>query len=369
VPEHKSKKESKPVDRWLGVAGMALGLLLFLLPKTQPIIIGCLLLIWLLLLHPTINFWWVENRPWRQCLAFVALTVSLVWLGLYIKPEAAVQPQPQQQETKRETVPTTPAPVVDESSRSRPTSAIERPLLRLMFKDSPLFTTERRDRITKDVSGFAAYLEGLGIPVPKDIPPIGVDTKDPKASAWSFNDQSSTKYYYNKFMLGPSTLDDRQKITEAFGTFVIGRFLYKPPPAVPIEENQTPQQFYDALHTPEQMDYAYRWMASVAMTQYLNHSYWNRPFDKNQQPVCPDQGDGMAYYFWKARLSLGKQFTDKLAAFTLRAVIDKPYTDSSQHYRQYFYERLTMADSVIDNESAKMPSFDAILKDCGWLTK
>ena len=115
------------------------------------------------------------------------------------------------------------------------------------------------------------------------------------------------------------------------------------------------------------MDQSYRGMAGVILEQYLNHSYWNRPFAKNQQPVCPDQGDGMSYYFWKIRMRFGKEFTDKLAVFTLRAVVDKPYTDPAQHYRQYFYERLRMADSVIDNENAKMPAIDAILTECGWL--
>jgi hypothetical protein len=119
--------------------------------------------------------------------------------------------------------------------------------------------------------------------------------------------------------------------------------------------------------TCPQMDRRYRWAASVPLTQYLNHSYWNQPFAKNQQPICPDQGDGTAFYFWEIRSRFGKEFTDKLAVFTLRAVVDKPYTDSTQRYRQYFYERLKMADSVIDNENAKFPGIEAFYKECGWL--
>jgi hypothetical protein len=67
------------------------------------------------------------------------------------------------------------------------------------------------------------------------------------------------------------------------------------------------------------------------------------------------------------RSRFGKEFTDNLAVFTLRAVVDKPYTDSTQRYRQYFFERLKMADSVIDNENAKLPEIEAIYKECGWL--
>jgi len=236
-----------------------------------------------------------------------------------------------------------------------------------MFKDSSLFTQERRNRITQEISSFATYLESLGIPIPENIPPIGIDTSNPKGDGWSFNSEADSKYYYDKFMLGQGAVDRKQKITEAFCMFVLGRFVYKklPPPA--IRQSETPEEFWNAMHTPERMENSYRWMATVILAQYLNHSYWNQSFAKNQTPVCPDQGDGMSYYFWEIREHYGREFTDKLAAFTLRAVVDKPYTDTKQHYREFFYERLKMADSVIDNENAKMPTIDAILKKCGWL--
>jgi hypothetical protein len=240
--------------------------------------------------------------------------------------------------------------------------------IELIFKDSPLFTKERRSTIRGDINRLASYLGALGLPIPSDIPPIGVDTKNPKATGWSFNEQRNNKYYYNTFTVQHGALDDRHKTTEAFISFVVGRFIYTPPIPLQIPNlgNQTPQQFYDSTHTPEQMDRSYRWLASVPLTQYLNHSYWNQPFAKNQQPVCPDQGDGTAFYFWKMRSRFGKEFTDKLAVFTLRAAVDKPYSDSTQSYRQYLYERLKMADSVIDNENAKLPEIEAIYRNCGW---
>jgi hypothetical protein len=242
--------------------------------------------------------------------------------------------------------------------------------IEITFKDSPLFTQKRRSMTSNDINRFAAYLGALGMPIPTDLPPIGVDTTNPKAVGWSFNEQSNNKYYYNTFTLQQGMLDDRPKLTEAFSNFVIGRFIYTPPTPLTIPDSgkQTPQQLYDSTHTPEQMDRTYRWMASVPLTQYLNHSYWNQPFAKNQQPVCPDQGDGTAFYFWKIRSRFGKEFTDRLAVFTLRAVVDKPYTDTTQRYRQYFFERLKMADSVIDNENAKFSEIESIYKECGWFS-
>jgi hypothetical protein len=272
-------------------------------------------------------------------------------------PEPSARPTPSQ--------PSLPPPSATEV-RPQPSELLK---LDVTFKDSKLFTRKRRETINKDIQGFAAYLQALGLPIPLDLPPIGIDTTNPKGTGWVFNEQSNNKYYYNRFVLQQGILDDRLKVTEAFCAFVIGRFVYKPlsPSTFPDLEKQTPQQFYESTNTPEQMDRSYRSHASVTLEQYLNHSYWNRQFAKNQQPICPDQGDGTAYYFWKIRMRFGKEFANKLAVFTLRAVVDKPYTDPAQNYRQYFYERLKMADSVIDNENAKMPAIDEILKECGWL--
>lgn len=79
----------------------------------------------------------------------------------------------------------------------------------------------------------------------------------------------------------------------------------------------------------------------------------------------------MSYYFWKMRERFGKDFADKLAVLTLRAAVDKPYagahSDATHPFRYHLYERLTMADSVIDNENSRMQEIDSILKSCGWL--
>jgi hypothetical protein len=237
----------------------------------------------------------------------------------------------------------------------------------LMFKSSLLFTEARRKRIESDMNGAAAYLEGLGIDVPQTIPPIGVETQDPKATGFSTN-YGNPKYYYDKIMLRAGMLDNDLQITEAFVTYVVSKFLYKPPQLVSFPT--TADEAIAANDTPERKEATYKWLASMTLIGYLNHSFWGKGFAANQTPVCPDQGTGLAAaYFWKVRALYGKSFTDKLAAYTLRALADQPYTDSKQHFKEYFYQRLTTADSVIDNESAKFPGIEAILQSCGWLKK
>lgn len=88
-----SGKDSKPIDRWLTYGAIVVGIVLFLVKKTEPVIIGCCLFIWLLLLHPAAKFWWVEKRWWRQLLAIVALTAGVIWLGFNIPPDKA-SPEP-----------------------------------------------------------------------------------------------------------------------------------------------------------------------------------------------------------------------------------------------------------------------------------
>jgi hypothetical protein len=362
----------------LAVVGIAAAIVLLVLDKAGkvkgPMLLILLAIAAVLMLPIALSNSWVNSASAMLrlsrgllmiCVVGIGYSLLAIWISTGEKPEELRNPA---SSTSPVPATNTPAPpqMHELPNATNLTPAGER--LNLMFKDSPLFMPERRQVIRKDLNGFAAYLKKLGLSIPNDIPPIGVDTTNPKATGWSFNTQSDNKYYYNKFTLQQGMLDDRQKVTEAFCNFVIGRFIYKAVPMIPNLDKITQQEFWDATHTPEEMDRTYRWMASVTLTQYLNHSYWNLPFAKNQQPVCPDQGTGLAgEYFWRIRKHFGKEFADKLAVFTLRAVVDKPYDDLNQHYKQYFYERLKMADSVIDNENSKMPAIDAILEECGWL--
>ncbi len=84
---------NKPIDRWLGLLATAVGIFLYLLPKTETVIIVCLALMWMFLAHPVINFWWIEKRLWRRIAATLVLTGALIVLGIHIKPEATTTEQ------------------------------------------------------------------------------------------------------------------------------------------------------------------------------------------------------------------------------------------------------------------------------------
>ena len=75
------EKPPKPLDRWLGLFGVAVGIVYALLPKTPLVISFSLVVIAALLIHPLWNFWWIEDRLWKQVVACFALLVALVLLG------------------------------------------------------------------------------------------------------------------------------------------------------------------------------------------------------------------------------------------------------------------------------------------------
>jgi hypothetical protein len=71
----------KPIDRWLGEVGVAVGLALYVLPRTPAVVVGCLGLIFLLLIHPVWSLWWIEEALWRRIAALGVMLVSLVLIG------------------------------------------------------------------------------------------------------------------------------------------------------------------------------------------------------------------------------------------------------------------------------------------------
>jgi len=59
-------------------------------------------------------------------------------------------------------------------TKTRVTTVVRVPEVKLIFKASPLFTVERQKRITREVDAFRSYLVGIGFDPPKEFPPLGV---------------------------------------------------------------------------------------------------------------------------------------------------------------------------------------------------
>jgi hypothetical protein len=85
MPEEKKK----PIDRWLGLGATAVAIGLYLIPnKTPGVIIACLAAMFILLIHPVWNFWWIDKSRVRQSVACMGLIGALIMLGIIVWPSS-----------------------------------------------------------------------------------------------------------------------------------------------------------------------------------------------------------------------------------------------------------------------------------------
>jgi hypothetical protein len=73
--------KEKPIDRWLGIVGIVVAVILYLAPKTPSVVVGGLIAVFALLIHPLWNFWWIEARLWRRISATALLIAALCYFG------------------------------------------------------------------------------------------------------------------------------------------------------------------------------------------------------------------------------------------------------------------------------------------------
>ena len=77
----------KPVETFLSLFGIAVGIIMTLLPKTFPVVITCLLLIYGLLVYPIWNFWYIERSLWLRLSALFLLASFLCGFGYIVLPK------------------------------------------------------------------------------------------------------------------------------------------------------------------------------------------------------------------------------------------------------------------------------------------
>jgi hypothetical protein len=79
---------SKPIDRWLGLIGIVVGIICFLIPdKTRALVVFLLVVMFACLWHPVWAWWsWIAARRWRQMSAEVLLAVLVVGFGFVVWP-------------------------------------------------------------------------------------------------------------------------------------------------------------------------------------------------------------------------------------------------------------------------------------------
>jgi hypothetical protein len=78
--------ENKPIDRWLTLGTVVVGIVLVLLTKTPTLVVLCVLLMALLLAHPIWYFWWIEETIARRFSALAVMFLCLYGIGYLAWP-------------------------------------------------------------------------------------------------------------------------------------------------------------------------------------------------------------------------------------------------------------------------------------------
>ena len=210
-------------------------------------------------------------------------------------------------------------------------------LLALTYTDSPVLTDNVQRQITRDISAFHEYLVNLGIPISDQYPPIGVSSGPGSAQEHT---SEALPVYRSKENITESWILDRRSVTDPYAYHVIFEALRKRLDKHP--------------HVSGAQD---GWVA-MALAMYYNWSFWN------YKP--PDAIGYWSLPLWDIRQAYGKDFTDKLVAYTLKVILDSPEENANADFNLYFYNCLLKGDSVIeDSPQSKIPKMKEIINHDG----
>ena len=217
--------------------------------------------------------------------------------------------------------------------------------LRLDFKESPYFSWWRRQVITHDIAKFKKYLTDLRISVPREIPPLGIETGQ-NSGGFGLLTPPNLPLYRSTLTIGESHVSDRPAATGTYSGYVVERLQFKSFSNVPwpIPKERLPEYMNSLL-------------IGRGFTDYFNSSFWNE--NRIEFPSLP------ANLFWKLRANLGAPFADKLAASTLKTMVDEPNEVRDKDIDVYLIRALMIGDSIVDNGCGKWSQISNILVSSG----
>jgi hypothetical protein len=211
--------------------------------------------------------------------------------------------------------------------------------LHIHFKESPDFFWWRRQIITHDIARMRDYFISLEIPVPEDLPAIGVQT-GPNSGTCGQVTPPGLPLYRSEIVIGESSVKNRQTVTSCYSDYVVGSVMSKalagiPWPIPPDRIGELGEQL----------------MLSSGFSQYFVWSFWDAKTDT----------PGFGIWFWDIRERLGSDYTDRLAAATLRATSDSPAEGRDDNVGLYLAAKIKIGESVVDNECSKWPQIESVL--------
>gem|GEM_PF-4697278 len=217
--------------------------------------------------------------------------------------------------------------------------------LTLDFKDSKLLTPAVKQGIADTVSDYVAYLRKGGIDVPKELPPIGVRTGIIRPGGFWVSSEGDI--YQGRIMINEGDLGNRQSVIRQISNYLFTDVIKK-------------------QSTTAKNNFLYTNLLTDAVSDYATYSFWGEI-----EASRPSQR--WAAVLWDIRQRYGKDFGDRVAFLSFRMFLSNdriPPTQSKRNEMEafdlLFRQTLLRAESVIDNEDARLGEVKEILRSRGF---
>jgi hypothetical protein len=224
--------------------------------------------------------------------------------------------------------------------KTRPTNPKAREL-KLIFKESPIFTAERKEDITNQMELFYDYLVRVGFDPPREVAPLGV------AETASGGGVFPGPAYWAQLIIAEKSIDNPLMIHNAYARFAFPLMLNAWNPGAP--------------------GWQFRMPASWVCIGYYVDSFDNKqPRALNTQSVV----DPWLGALWDIRMSFGSSFADRTLFYAVKSFDDEGGTSSAQEarsFRDYFVGRILFGETVLDNQFKNYEGVTRILEARGLL--
>ena len=201
--------------------------------------------------------------------------------------------------------------------------------MELIFKNSPLFTPNRKQLISVTINSFHGYLEMIGFEIPKIIPPIGTFPGKCLVFVGVF---PFDPILNQKIDLPEDEIDNPSIWLRAYAGYVFRNLV-------------------DTHSASSKESHICTSWTSGIFTEYFISSYLNQP------PKESKGFNGCINVLWDIRNSCGQYFTDQSLYYASRS--DGIYAGD---FNKYFMNRLRTGINVIDNNFSEASKVQAILK-------
>lgn len=214
--------------------------------------------------------------------------------------------------------------------------------VKLIFKNSPLFTPKRKRQITIEIDAFRKYLIGLGFDVPKEMPPIGTFHGKGFQSAYPGSLGNNLPFNADIY-IGDEAIDDptswRRVYAYYFFTVIFDRHSQK-----------------DAG-----LKFRKEWIIHIFLDYFAN-SY------PNKRPKFAKGINEWVNALWDIRDSCGQDFTDRALFYTSEVKIEaeekieKDFKNFEKDFNKDFSLRFLDGAWVVDNNLRNRSKIVEILK-------